>query len=258
MTKRINFIFIATIIMVEMIFPFTGKEIMKKVYNRNEGVSVKMTIKMSLVNRMGRKRVRIISVVRKSDKNSIKSLFVFKSPSDVRGVKFLSVDYRNSDKESMRWLYLPSLKRVQRVSGSSRNDYFMGSDLTYNDLRKRNVDEEDHKLKGEKRVGEYLCWVVESIPKDDKDIYDSRINYIRKDIVFPIMVEYFNKKGIRVKIMETYDLEKIEGVWIAKRFEMENLHKNHKTLIEIKDLSVNSKIKNSIFFPARLERVKIH
>lgn len=258
MIKKIGLIITIVFFQFEILFPLTGQEIMGKVYNRDEGKSIKMVLEMTLVNRMGRKRVRVFSVIRKSDKNSVKSLFQFNSPSDVKGVKFLSIDPRKSGKESRRWLYMPSLKRVQRVSGSSRNDYFMGSDLTYNDLRKRHADEETHKLTGTAKIGNEHCWVVESHPKGKRDIYDKRISYIGKNSFVPLMVEYFNKKGEKVKILKIEELEKIKSIWIVKKLEMENLHKKHKTVVAVKKLSLNIKIDNSLFSPARIERVKIH
>jgi len=257
MRKRVFLFLIVIIFQFDVLMPVTGIEIMKKVFKRSEGKSLKMDLEMTLINRMGRKRVRVISVVRKSNKDSVKTLFMFKSPSDVKGVKFLSIDPISSLKESNRWLYLPSIKRVQRVSGSSRNDYFMGSDLTYNDLRKRRVDEENHKLVGTKTFDGHFCWIVESVSKSDKDIYGKRVSYIRKDVLIPIEAEYFSKTGKKIKLLKVKKLKEFDGIWIVEKLEMENLKKKHKTILEIKKVRLNVKINDSLFSPSRLERVKI-
>ena len=37
---------------------------------------------------------------------------------------------------------MPAMKKVRRISGASKNEYFMGTDYTYDDMGDRNVDED--------------------------------------------------------------------------------------------------------------------
>ena len=67
---------------------------------------------------------------------------VFEKPADVKGTAFLSWEYDDPKKEDDKWLYMPAMKKVRRISGASKNEYFMGSDFTYDDMGDRNVEED--------------------------------------------------------------------------------------------------------------------
>jgi hypothetical protein len=58
---------------------------------------------------------------------------VFNSPRDVAGTGCLSFSYDDESKDDDIWLYLPAMKRVRRITGSGKNDDFMGTDFTYED-----------------------------------------------------------------------------------------------------------------------------
>ncbi len=257
MIKRI-FIFLLIVIYPSSLFNgetlMTGKEILEKFYKRTEWKKVEMEIEMTLVNRRGRKRVRNFVVFSKYFGKDLKMFFMFTSPSDVKGIRFLTYDKRDQDDE--RWLYLPSMKKIQRISGSSRNDYFMGSDLTYYDLTKRDVKKATHKLlNGEQ--GSPL-WIIESIPVKNFDIYEKIVTKIRKKEFVPERIEFFGRNGKLVKVMSSLEIEKVRGIWFVKKLEMKNVIKRHKTILEVKKISFDRKFKDEIFTPSRFSRIRIN
>lgn len=71
------------------------------------------------------------------------------------------------------------MKKTRRISGSSsKTDYFMGTDFTYDDMGDRNIDEDKHKLlRTETRDGK-KCWVVESVPVDKHEIYSRKLTWV--------------------------------------------------------------------------------
>lgn len=234
----------------------TGKEVLEKFYNRTEWEKVKMEIEMTLVNRRGRKRVRNFVLFSKYYGKDIKMFFMFTSPSGVKGVRFLTFD--KPDQEDERWLYLPSLKKIQRISGSSRNDYFMGSDFTYYDLTKRDTNNAKHKLIKDVEEKNSPFWIVESIPKKNYDIYGKLITKISKDKMVPENIEFFDRNGKLVKIMTALNIEKVRNIWIVKKLEMKNIIKNHKTILEIKKVSFDHIFKDEMFSPTRFSRIRIN
>lgn len=54
---------------------------------------------------------------------------IFREPADVKGTMFLSWEYGAPDRDDDKWLYMPAVKKDRRISGTSRNEYFMGSDF---------------------------------------------------------------------------------------------------------------------------------
>ena len=123
----------------------SGRGIMLKVKNRPDGDTRYATLSMTLVQKNGSKRERKLSSWAMDVGKDTKKIMFFTYPGDVKGTGFLTWDYDNPNKEDDKWLYLPAMKKTRRISGkSSKTDYFMGSDFTYDDMGSRNVDEDKH------------------------------------------------------------------------------------------------------------------
>ena len=99
----------------------SGKEIMTMVDERPDGDDRKMVMNMTLINKRGRKRVKEVISYSKDYGKDKKSVMVFQSPADVKGTAFLSWEYDDPSKEDDKWLYMPAMKKVRRISGTSKN-----------------------------------------------------------------------------------------------------------------------------------------
>lgn len=163
----------------------TGRDIAQKVKDRPDGDTRQSELSMKLINKRGAVRERRLvsySIDVGEEKRDRKSIMFFEYPGDVKGTGFLTWDYDEPGKDDDKWLYLPAMKKTRRISGSSaRQDYFMGSDFTYDDMGSRSVDEDTHELLGEEIIDGYKCWKLESVPKDKRDIFSRKIALIRQD-----------------------------------------------------------------------------
>ena len=171
------------------------------------------------------------------------------------GTGFLTWDYDELNKDDDKWLYLPAIKKTRRISGSSaKQDYFMGSDFTYDDMGSRNVDEDTHTLLGEETVDGQKCWKLESLPKDKRDIYSRKTALIRQDCLIPVRVEYYDKMGKLHRRLEMSDIAKVEGFWVARKMHMTNVQTEHQTVLEIKNPTYNIPMEESKFNVTTLEK----
>ena len=75
-----------------------------------------------------------------------KGNFAFFAPNEVRGMKALMITYYSPTKESDYWIYVPSLRKLRRISAADRDDSFFGSDCTWADAADIKVDEEKHRI----------------------------------------------------------------------------------------------------------------
>lgn len=233
----------------------SGKEIMQKVKDRPDGDNRKSTMQMELINKRGKKRNRSVVSYSMDIEKDKKSIMFFQSPADVKGTGFLTWDYDNPDKDDDRWLYLPAMKKTRRISGASaKKDYFMGTDFTYDDMGGRNVDEDIHKLLKEEKTDGYDCWVIESKPKDPKDMYSKKVSRIRKDCLFARKVEFYDKMGNLLKTLTISDIEKINGFWTAQKMHIINHQTNHQTILLMNETKYNIKIDVNLFTVSNLEK----
>ncbi len=236
----------------------TARQIMDQVDNAPDGDSRRSIMKMTLVNKRGRKRERTILSYSKDYGRDTKKLMFFNKPADVKGTGFLMFDYDKASKEDDRWLYLPAMRKVRRISGSSKNDYFMGSDFTYDDMGDRDLDEYNYKLVGEEKCDGGICWVIESIPKERKDKnYSRTVSWVRKDASIIIKADYYDLDKRLLKKLKVTDLRKHQGFWTSFHIVMNNVQNRHTTHLELQERNYDTDVKDSLFRVSTLERGRV-
>ena len=236
----------------------TGRDIAQKVKDRPDGDTRQSELVMKLINKRGAVRERKLisySIDVGEGKKDRKSIMFFQYPGDVKGTGFLTWDYDNPDKDDDKWLYLPAMKKTRRISGSSaKQDFFMGSDFTYDDMGSCNVDEDTHKLLGDVNIDGHKCWKLESTPVDKREIYSKKIAYIRQDCLIAVKVKFYDEMGKLHRCMELSDITKVEGFWIAQKLHMTNVQTEHQTILEIKNPKYNLPMKEANFNVTTLEK----
>src|SRR6185436_18844241 len=81
----------------------------------------------------GGERVREIDLFdRREPGDEQKTILFFLSPAEVKGTGLLSFTHKGRPAD--QWLYLSELQRVRLITARTRNESFMGTDLSYHDL----------------------------------------------------------------------------------------------------------------------------
>lgn len=205
-----------------------GMEIMEMVENRPVRSHERSEIQMILEDHRGRTRERSLELYNLDDQGREYSLMFFQSPSDVEGVGFLSIEQEDGD--SSQWLFMPALGRSRRISSSSKDESFMGSDLSYEDLEPRVASEDQHEYLGEEAEQGVLCWKVETLCNEDSQ-YSRQISWIDPQSLIALRVDYFDDRNDLVKRLQAQDLSEAQGVWTAQRMTMEDLDRGRKTTL---------------------------
>jgi len=232
----------------------SARDIMIRIDERPNGNDRVMSMTMKLVSKNGKERVREMTLYSKDYGKDSKSLFYFDKPADVKGTGFLMWGYDDPEKDDDRWLYLPALKQSKRISGSSKKDSFMGSDMSYDDMGNRSVDEDTHKLMREESVEGNECWVIESIPKDGDSEYSRTVKWFRKDALLSVKEEFYDKKGDLLKTLHQSNISKKGECWVAHTMVVENVQDRHKTVLELFNVAFDTGLKDDLFRVATLER----
>lgn len=240
---------------------FTGRNIMLKVDNQQEVKSQYGKTRMTLINKKGKKRIRDLLRYEKSyygDKGiNKKTLVFFEYPSDIRGTGLLLWTYEDIKKDDDRWLYLPALKKIRRIAGESKNNYFMGTDFTYDDMGGRDVDEDTYELLSDEEVDGITCHKIKSIPVDKSDMYGKKIVWVIPGKWVVTKVEFYDKKGKLLKELRATDFRSVDDIWTPFKLHMNNFSKNHQTVIEVEEMNYNIEIKDQVFTATILQRGKV-
>jgi outer membrane lipoprotein-sorting protein len=232
-------------------------DIMKLAGERYTGDTAQYRLTMTLNSGRGAPRVREAGYYLKDYGDTDKVLMIFRTPRDVAGTGYLSFSYDDESKDDDIWLYLPAMKRVRRITGSGKNDSFMGTDFTYEDMGSRNLNKDNFVLLGEETVDGEPCYLVEAKPKDGKDPCGRRVIRVRKDSYIITAVDYYDRQNRLLKELRVYGVSRIDGIWTAQKMEMNNVQNKHSTVIEMSDIRFNIPLDDSLFAVTNLERGNI-
>lgn len=239
----------------------TARQIMDKVDARDDGDRAIADMEMILIDKNGKERVRQMRSFGMDKGEDDYSLMFFLSPADVKNTGFLTYDYDDEAKDDDQWLYLPALKKTKRIASSNKSDSFMGSDFTYADMTKRNLDYYEYKLMEEKEVDGHKVWQIESIPTNPKEIeetgYTKSIVFVRQDIFVVVRAVSWVKKGDRLKYMDTKDWKQIDGIWVAGEVTMVTKKGSevlHKTILRNSNMKFNQEMTEDLFTTRQLEK----
>lgn len=105
-----------------------------------------------------------------------RSLTIFHEPRDIAGTAFLSHTF--VDRPDDQWLYLPSLKRVRRITSANQSSAFVGSEFSYEDLLSDEVEKFDYRWLRNEPCGEQACFVLERRPRYENSGYTRQIVWI--------------------------------------------------------------------------------
>jgi hypothetical protein len=241
-----------------------AKQIMQKVYDRDDGNHAIMDMDMTLVDKQGEQRVRSVKTFRRdagANGKDAESIMFFQSPADVKDTGFLTYDYDDVTKDDDQWLYLPALKKIKRIASSDKSSSFMGTDFTYADMTKRNINNYQYTLVKEDTVNGDKVWVIEAVPSNEKEKeetgYSKSVLFVRQDNFVPIRGVSWLEKGGKLKYMEVKKLELVDGIWVSSEVTMTTKKEKevlHQTSIKSRNIQFNQKQADEVFSTRKLEQ----
>ena len=231
----------------------SGLEVMTQVYERPTGTDQESDLTMTLINRSGSERVRKIHQFLRDFGAVEKKIMFFLSPADVRNTSFMNWSF-DDGRDDDQWIYLPALKKVKRISSDSKNDSFMGSDFTYDDLGDRHPTKDKHQILREETLDGESCYVVESTPKNSDYMYSRTVTWVIKDKWIGLKREFYDEDGDALKTLRVKSSKKIDGFWIIVHSEMHNTQKEHRTVMKLENVKVDKGVPESQFTERMMKR----
>ncbi|NOZ75841.1 MAG: outer membrane lipoprotein-sorting protein [FCB group bacterium] len=229
----------------------TGYDIAKKVDQRLEPADLTANLTMVLTNSKGKTRSNTIRSV--SMKGGEKQMIWFLAPADDKGVAFLKIEHPGADDEMRLWL--PAFKKVRRISSSKKGDSFMGSDMSYEDMTNRELDEYTYKLLREEPVNGVDCFVLEETPKPEiESTYSKHVTWISKQDYTVVKEESYDLSGVVKKVKTVEYVTRGKYILPVKMF-VEDVQKNHSTLLKFEKLEVDTGVKADLFRERNLKRL---
>jgi len=224
---------------------YTGEQVMQEVYKRDSGDTMRANLVMTLTNAKGSVRERSIVQYRMDSEGVESKLMFFLSPSDVRNTSFLSLSYEDGRSDA-QYIYLPALKRVKRIASDSKNDSFMGSDFTYDDMGSRHPDLDTHTVLRTELIQGTSTLVVQSIAKGDED-YPRTLSWVVEGEWFGLKKEFYTQDGTLGKTLSIEAFEKVDGIYVITDMTMKDWKKQTSTRIQMKEVAFNQDFGDNFF-----------
>lgn len=239
----------------------SGDEIAQRIDQRDDGGRQVQVLRMVLTDRSGAQRIRDTRVFREEFEGDKRTAIFFTGPKRLQGTGFLTWDYDDPARADDQWLYLPAARRVRRISASDRGDYFLGTDFTYEDVKKQTklaLEDYDFEAFGVEEVDGMETYLLAAVPKN-QDIsrelgYSRVLARVRPDIWMPVMVEYTDIAGNPLKTVRISEIRQHQGIWTPFRIEAENHKTGHHSLFEYLEVSYEEPVDPVLLTTQGLQR----
>ena len=231
----------------------------RQVRERNTGRDSRAEMRMRLFDRQGRVRERVLTMLRlrgEKDKGD-RALIRFSYPNDIRNTAFLVWEHPDADDE--RFLYLPALGRVRRIAGQEKDESFVGSDLSYEDIGGRDIADYTYAFTADNVSwtapdgSRHPAWLLESRAKAANAEFPRSVSFVLKDRFIVTASDVFNRRNERVKHFEAKKLERVEGIWTVLDLAMSNERDGTRTELTISSIDYNVGLTEQDFSRRQLE-----
>jgi hypothetical protein len=176
------------------------------------------------------------------DPEGDKSIVRFVSPAEIKGVAALTHEHPGSSDDN--WLYLPSTKRVRRISGANKTASFQGTEFTYEDLSTLALADYDWRFVEESTLqrgdAEVPVYIVEARPNYRDTGYSRLLIAYNREHFGQERIQYFDKAGVHLKTLETGSWKQLHGrFWRAFELDMQNHQTGKHTKLEFRQVFLN-------------------
>ena len=249
-------------VLAQPLYAEEARAIMQRVLDRDNGASEVSRTKLATCRYVKKSkrlvcaedpRVKVFESVRKDfpveGGTDTKSVMLIREPAGERGIGFLQYDYEAQGRDSDQWMYLAALGKVKRiVTGSDdepKTGSFFGSEIGYEDMEARHLDDYTYKLLKTVTYRKRPCWVIETKPTPEharKSNYSRSIQWIDQERLLSLKILLYDRKGQPAKQIISMNVEQIGGIWIARRMHVNNVQTRRQTTMALESVALNVEV----------------
>ncbi len=194
--------------------------------------------KMTLSTADGQSITREITQMALEGPQGNKSLIRFLAPADIRGVTALVHEQANAPDDN--WLYLPSSRRVRRISGANRTASFQGTEFTYEDLSSLSIERYAWTFVRDGDAAGQPVFELDAKPKDPNSGYSRLHVYLHREHFRVERIDYYDLAGRHLKTLTGSNWQHPhERFWRPQKLDMYNQQTHKRTLMDIEPLFLN-------------------
>ena len=208
-------------------------------------------VRMVIHDASGGTREREFRILRWNGEDRQQKFYVyFNGPAEVRRMAYL-VWKHGGGREDDRWLWLPSLGRVNRIAPGDKRTSFVGSDFVYEDVSGRDPADDNHTLL--EVTG--TRYHIRSVPKDAGSVEFAHYEvWIDRETYLPVKAEYTDDRGNVYRRVTADAIEVIDGHPTVTVSTVRDLNRNSKTVNTFSNIRYDTGLNENIFSERFLRR----
>lgn len=220
-----------------------ARAVMERSETRTKARSERTTYTMELLDADGKvEQTRTLEVFYKRYPDREVTLQKFLSPPVLEDTGMMIVD--GGEPSNDIWLYLPATRRLRRISGAEKSNWYLGTQFTYEDFEDYNLDAYGFTLREEAScVDGARCWVIEAVATAEGEKkatgYGKKVYWIEKESLYPVRVDYLDEEGSEVKRLTTSGLKEVGDYWRPAEIVMRDLRNDRRTRIRAEERQID-------------------
>ncbi len=237
----------------------SGRDIAEKVQARPEAPFTRRRLEMELIHK-GKTRKRSADVLRLRDDQARRALIRFTAPRNVADMAFLSFDAHDPAVGDDQWLYLPALGKVRRIPAAGRGDRFLGTELSYEDLKAElrfPLEEYHFEAAGHDVIGGVDHLLLDGRPVSESLAKTLGFDRFRAwvDVVtwIPRRIDFETDDGRSGKRIEVLEIDRRHGYWTPMLIHVRSRPSGRETRFRYVEVSFPESLDADLLTPERLE-----
>jgi hypothetical protein len=233
-----------------------ARQIMEDVYRQDTSNDTSMRASFEVFDKAGRGKKKAFTYRRIGSPGNSKTLVVFTSPEEIRGVALLSINQRGVD--DRQYMYVPATQRVRRIVPQERSARFIGTDFTFEDIAERVLDDFRYRLLDDVETIEgHKTYKVEATPTDAaRSQYKFIYYWVAQDAPVILHAEMYDAQGREVRVLNASELKRVAHIWGARHLEMSSLQDGTRTVLSIEEVRFDTNLDEHLFTPQGLETAR--
>jgi len=232
----------------------SSESVLSAAFENRYAIDAISRVELVMRNGSGEGQRREVHYVTKMIKQRLHSIARLTAPEYLRGMTILIIEQR--DRSHDAFAFLPALGKTRRVTTAQRGDAFFGSDLTYEDLERKHIDEfELAEPAVAEREGEAIYRIDAALVR--------KANYARVEFDVAqsdgaILATRYYKRGEQrpYRVLEAPRAAMVEqaGHVLPTRLLVSDVLRGSTTEVLITDFRINASIPDRIFTVATLDQ----
>jgi hypothetical protein len=231
------------------------QQLLNAAFARRYSCSITGVVHISTRKGEARARDRRLHIAAKFVQGRLHTYAIFREPQYVRGMAFLGVESEDPSRSEQQFVYLPSMAKVRRVSGSQPTDSFLGTDLSYHDFQRQQPERYRATGAAPGRAGGEAIRTVSVLP-----LFDAPYSHVEYEIAVAdaaiLGTRYY--KGAELapyKVMRMPRATMVEqnGCSVPSRVIVDDRRRGTHTELTITELRTNADLDDALFTYTALE-----